>query len=194
MEDIGLISRKQKERGLPHLELMRDDSHKIPAMLKISAVLFIIVLFAMGGIFIWERALAGEVQSLENEKVAVIGLRDAAVEEKVRSVEHLLASFEELSESHVRWTKLLALIQERAVRGVVFSSFAGEADAATLMLSGSAPNYLTLSQQIRALEGHGSIVRADVEKVSLDRSGRVEFNIHMEFKRTLLAPEDLPGS
>jgi Tfp pilus assembly protein PilN len=180
MEDISLISKKEKEQGLPRLS-RRERRAVLGGSTKVAMGLLILVLLAGVGLFAYGALLDSQKESLEDERKATIAQRDAVLENRVQTLAALISAYEELVRQHHNWTHIFATIEERTLPEVTLTSLDGEYMRGHLSIEGLAQNYNALARQIRSYEGGSSFVVVDATEVSLTPEGEIGFVLTVSF-------------
>src|SRR3989344_6686449 len=123
MRDISLISKKQKERGLPRLTAFKESGKKMPLLMRLSLVLLVVVIVGGVGLFVWARSLNNSATNLEEERKSVIAERDAALETRVKTLSTLIETYQSLVVQHRNWSLLFGIIEDKTIPSVTFISF-----------------------------------------------------------------------
>lgn len=186
MQDISLISKSQKEQGIPRIGAFKKSDGGIPPLTKIAIVLIIVTAAAYGGLFAWEKGVQAKISNLEDERKAVLAERDAALETRVKNLSSLIEAFENLVSQHRNWSRLFSLIQNETLPETRLTSFEGVYGTNTFSVTGHVPNYLTLAQQIKAYEASDHIFTIQTEGVQLSDEGDVEFTLSIQFNRDVV--------
>ena len=186
MQDISLISKKQKDRGLPRLANFKDTGKKIPQLMKVALLLLFLVILIGVGFFVWERALESKAKGLEEERTAVVAERDAALEVRVKTLSSIISAYQDLVIQHRNWSRLFGLIEDKTLPAVTFILFEGEYAKNVFTIEGRAPNYKTLAEQVKALESSEHLTSVEVGEVALTREGLVGFTLTTEFKKDVI--------
>lgn len=186
MADISLIPKTQKQRGLPHFASFKEPSEKLPTPVRILALVWGVTILFSVGLFVWQWSLRGTHEALSRELLSVQQARDIERENRVQRLSEELSSFETLLSEHRNWTRLFELVEERTVRSVAFNELEADFAARTLALSGTAPTYNALAQQIKSFERDEGIQKVDVSDITLNEDGRVEFRLVLAFDPGIL--------
>ena len=186
MRDISLISKKQKERGLPRLAAFKDSGKKMSLFMRVALALLVVVVIVGIGLFVWARVLNSNAEALEEERKATIAERDATLETRVKTLSTLISAYQSLVVQHRNWSQLFGLIEDKTVPSVTFTSFEGDYAKNVFVLEGRAPNYRTLAEQIKALESSEHLTSVEVEEVTLAKEGLVGFTLTTQFKKDVI--------
>lgn len=186
MAQISLIPKSQKEKALPRFRSFKGPRSKANIWTKFGLGLLAVVIVATVGLFIWERSLSAEENLLQEEYTSIRQERDAALEKELSDTGILLTSFNELIDNHRRWSKLLEVIEDRAIIGISFISFDGNYELGTFSLKGTSPNYNMVAQQIKSFDEQPNISQMDISNIRLNKEGRVEFIVQANFKKSLI--------
>lgn len=184
--EISLIPKKQKERALPRFASFRGPKIKPNLWSKLGIILLVLTIVASGGLFIWKGSLAKEKASLQEEFKNTVLNRDASLESELAGLDTLINSFVSVFKNQRNWSGLFGVIEKRTVQSVTFTSFNGSSQTGTFTLGGLAPDFNALAQQAKFLEEDDNIKRVEISNISVNKEGRITFNLSVTFDKKLL--------
>jgi len=183
MQDISLISKTQKEQGIPRIGAFKKSDGGLPVITKVAIALLVLSVVVFGSMFVWERGVNAKISNLEDERKTVLAQRDAALETRVKNLSSLISAFENLVAQHRNWSRLFNLIADETLPEVRLTSFDGVYGTNTFSITGHAPNYLALAQQIKSYEASDNIFTIKTEEVKLSDDGDIQFRLIVQFNK-----------
>jgi len=134
MPDISLIPQRQKKRALPRFATFRGPRFELGTATKVGIILVVIAFLATVILFFWTRSLEDSKELLQEEFKVIVLERDVSLEKKLKNVNSLIQSFDGIFNNHRNWSELFKVLEERTVRGIVFTSFDGSYDSSNFSL------------------------------------------------------------
>ena len=186
MPEIQLIPPQLKAKALPRFATFRGPQILLSRGLKITLSSLAVVILATAALYVWSLSLASSLDRTNEELTAVAKERDAALESRLGGVAGLTASFEGLQKEHRKWSRLFSIIESRTVGGITFTAFEANEETSFILLSGLAPNYKTIANQVKAFEEEEKLKRVELTNVNLNIEGEVNFTMDIDFDITLL--------
>jgi len=186
MDNISLIPKEKKERGLPSFVSFKAPQIELSSLAKVGLVAILAVVLAIGGLYGWKIFLNKKVENLNSELQQITGQRDASLESRLQNLNAVLEVFKTVLDDHHYWTLFFKVIEERTLNTITFKSFDGDDAASAVIMDGSAPSYGVLAQQVKIFENTPGIVSAYASSIALSETGRVNFNIKIAFSKEVI--------
>ena len=186
MDNISLIPKDKKERGLPKFVSFRAPQIEFSALAKIGLVAILVFAAATGGLYAWKYTLNNKITNLNSELQRITGQRDAALESRLQSLNTVLEVFKNVLDGHNYWSLLFKMLEEKTLNTVTFKSFDGDDSASTAIMEGTAPSYGALAQQVKIFENANGVVSADASSIALSETGKVKFMIKITFNKEII--------
>lgn len=168
---------------------------RLLAIVAVSAILLDALVF--GGLTYWrvqvEKQVAGEEASVRNLDQEIVQAEKAV--RPARDLQALLKSADQVLANHRHWTQVLAMVEELAKPNVTFSSMS-LSDAGTLTTSLTAPDFLTVAQQILALRADPRVKAVPFTGASKSSDGSASVPLAVTFDSGVLRlrPEAASGT
>lgn len=154
---------------------------------SVALALFLAALIVAGGLWIYARSLAtAQNQWRDQIKTQEDELRPDLLAQLV-DLSNSLNVARELLAKHVFVSNVFAFLQEAAHPKVQFTSFSFSLDSQKIDVSGLAPSYRAVAEQISALESSPQVEHVDFGGLSLADRGLVNFKLAIIVKTGLLA-------
>jgi len=178
---ISLIP-KRKERKKLSLDasLIRENKAVVIAMIPLITVIGIYV-----GMSVYIGFLEGGIEDIKRESQEIQAQRDTEAEEEVIKFDQRMERISLLLDSHVHSSKLFDFIEDNTHPRVQFTDFSFEALDNLVTMSGLTASYLTLGEQLIALQQKEQISSLTVSGVDLIKSGQVGFSVSFEVAESL---------
>ncbi len=107
------------------------------------------------------------------------------LEKKIKNYASKIKEITPLLNEHVFATKFLKELETRTHPKLFFQKNDLNLSGSTVTLDGQTDNFFTLGQQILNLEENPLISELKLEKVSINKEGRVEFTLKFNFNPTI---------
>lgn len=158
--------------------------------LYILAGIFIFQILSYGVLFVFERSLKKQQQTL-NQGVAQIDFEIGKIDtERLEAVSYQkrLSNFKTLLDRHIFWTVVLEELSQYTYKPVIYDSLQSDLQDRKLLVSGVAPSYTDLGKLMLGLK-----TSSNIEEVTLVGSGQnnteqagLSFDMEITFNRKLL--------
>jgi len=152
----------------------------------LGLIAFFIGLAAYGGLIIVNRGqeqastdLTAEVRSKEEELRPELLNQIFLLDTRLKNLQTLIAR-------HTSTAGVFQVVETNTFPSVQFSTFGFNADGHRIDMTGSAPNYATLSRQITAFEQDPRIKQVEFGGLSNTSAGQVGFKIAIILKQSAL--------
>jgi len=146
-------------------------------ILKVASVLlFVLVIVASGGVFVYESRL---LQNIESSKVKLVEAKtnfDSPENQKILLASNQLKSIKELLNNHVVVSPLFQLLEEYTLPTVRLTDFEfkQEGGVVSVIITAEAQSYASLAQQSRILSEVTSLKEIIFNEITLTDTGTVE--------------------
>lgn len=186
MENISLIPKSEKERGLPRFVSFQRPQLKLGPVSKGGLALIAAVAILYGGAYFWQARLNKDLGGLNGRLQAVIGQRDMALENRLSGLGMALETFKSVFTGHRYWSKVFDMLEQSTLSDITFVSFDGNAAADRISLKGRAPSYAVLAQQIKLFQDAPDVIEVTTSGINLNQKGYLDFSVMIVFDRSLL--------
>ena len=148
----------------------------------IAVGIFILALFAWGGLLVYEYFLEEERQALETELSQKVAANvDRGLVDELKELDDKLVAAETLLDNHVNPALLFGLIeQDTLTTSVRYSSFSYSVEEGELVvsLSGEAKSFASLGYQKTVLEQDERIISPEIGSFNInEEAGLIEFDL-----------------
>ncbi len=158
MDNISLIPKDEVgNSGLPKFVSFKKPDIEISALAKVGLILILVLLLVSAGFYFWKYQLNKQAESFNAELQNLTSQRDLSLENRLKNL-----------------------------NSVTFKSLeAGDSDN-VIALSGLAPSYGVLAQQVKIFEDTPHIVSVNSSNIGLSAEGQVGFNLKIVFSKELI--------
>jgi len=150
-----------------------------PLLLYFSlALLIVVVLFYFGLSFLEQRA-ASDIERLEKEIKAVADDKDKIMEAEVLAARKRIETFSVLFADHRKPSKFFDFLEQATHPRLQFDNLELKPVLLKAELSGSAPNFVIVGQQIYILQDDPLIREVKITQLSLGPGGKAVFSLEL---------------
>lgn len=166
---------------MPDLELLPEKRKKIEfgeeKRFKFNfSILFLLLALALyGGLFFYNKNLAGKIKNLDNKMLNLTKDRDKEKEGQILEVKGKLEQVGTILENHIFWSKAFGRIKELTLPSIQFQSFEGSSPESKIEFKGIAPNLTTLAIQTANFVNNDLIKDVFISQIKIVSSNEVEF-------------------
>lgn len=158
----------------------------------ISIGIFILAIFAWGGLLVYEYFLEEERRALETELSQKVAANvDRGLVDELKEFDDKLVAAEILLNNHINPALLFGLIeQDTLTTSVRYSSFSYAVEEGELMvsLSGEAKSFASLGYQKTVLEQDERIISPEIGSFSInEEAGLIEFDLTYRVDRGVVS-------
>ncbi|PIR69652.1 MAG: hypothetical protein COU47_01980 [Candidatus Niyogibacteria bacterium CG10_big_fil_rev_8_21_14_0_10_46_36] len=143
-----------------------------------SIVLLISFLLA-GSIFLYRRFLENRIDDLNTNLRRIEGQFEAPLINELTRISKEIEAAKLVLASHVENSEVFDFLESYIHPDVYFTSLTF--DGATATLSGEAPSYTALAEQMKLFESSGVIKLVRISNLGLKETGQVSFDIALGF-------------
>jgi len=180
-------------RNMPRESLVKiipRPKEKFPLLLTFLLWFSLICLMALGvGFFFLQdkiSSLKSEKENLEKEKVDVDGNIQELLNGEIFSSTKKIKDFSILFEEHKMTSKIFGFIESFCHPRVQFISLTLDSKVPQLNLTGKTDSFEILGEQLIILEENKDIKGLNLSNISLERDGRVKFNLTFSFSPSII--------
>ena len=187
MDNISLIPKKEKDsRSLPRFISFRRPQLELSAVAKLGLILIIAALAVSAGLYFWKYSLNKQAASFNTELQRLTSQRDMSLELRLNNLNSILEVFKSILDDHRYWSLVFKMLEEKTLNTVTFKSFDGDDADSVFLLTGRAPSYGVLAQQIKIFEDTPQIISVKASNIGLAEDGRVDFTLAVNFSKDLI--------
>lgn len=187
MDNISLIPKKEKySRSLPRFVSFRGPQLELSALAKLGLMLVAAAGLVSAGLYFWKYNLNKQAASFNTELQRLTGQRDMSLELRLNNLNSILEVFKNILDDHRYWSLVFKTLEEKTLNTVTFKSFDGDDADSVFLLTGRAPSYGVLAQQIKIFEDTPQIVSVKASNIGLAEDGRVDFTLAVNFSKDLI--------
>jgi cell division protein FtsL len=150
-----------------------------------STIIFILVITASLYFWFQERLKKREISQIENKISALKTPEIKKSEDEVLKYKQKISDFSKLIEGHLFYSKIFPFLEQRTHKQIYFSKMDLDFENGIISLSGEAPNFPILSQQLEILKSDKSLI-SKLKDINLGRDGKVSFLIQISFSKNIL--------
>lgn len=181
------------QNGLQLLpETRRKIEIKIPGenrFIYAGITILVLMLVLVGGLYFYKISLENKKTELDAKIASLEKDRDKKVETNLVILNKQLSLISSLLDSHVIWSKALNKIENLLQPQVQFLSFSATVSDNKFEFKALATNYTVVAKQIAAFVSDDSIKDVTLNNVHVLTSGKLEFNLKLEFDKTKFIKE-----
>jgi hypothetical protein len=185
MDNISLIPKDRKDQGLPRFVSFKAPQIEFSSLGKIGLILILVISLATGGLYAWKFFLNKKVTNLNTSLQQITGQRDAALESRLENLNTVLEVFKTVLDDHRYWSLFFKVLEEKTLNTITFKAFEGDDTKTSVIMSGSAPSYGALAQQVKILENTQGIASVLASNMELSEIGRVNFDMEITFSKEI---------
>ena len=104
-----------------------------------------------------------------------------SLEKEILADKNKIDDFSYLIEQHLEVSRIFEIIQKTTHPQVWFSKFDLNSRQGALKIFGETQNFETLGQQILILRGEAAVNKVNLEKVSIGKEGKINFDLSLFF-------------
>lgn len=187
MENISLIPKEESNSGgLPKFSSFKKPEIELSALSKIGLALIGLVLLIIGGLYFWKYKLNNEAEAFNAELQNLTSQRNLSLENRLKNLNSVLEIFKGVLDEHRYWTQFFEVLEAKTLSSVTFKSLEGSDSDNIINLSGSAPSYGVLAQQVKIFEDTPNVIFVTSSNIGLAVDGKVNFNLKIVFSKELI--------
>ena len=172
------------------VELIPKEAPQIPRWLNIVFYFALLILFSsIISFFVLGNSIKSGQNKLEELRTDFFESRTperVSLEKEILTYEKKLTDFSSLAPYHLENSNFFNLLEDKTHPKVWFSRISFDTEQGRLSFSGLTQSFETLGQQILIFKGESSINSVSLEKVSIDKTGRINFDLSFSFNRAQL--------
>ena len=148
--------------------------------------LLIVVILGYAALFYFEGKAVGALQNLEEKMTQVATKEDRAAESRILAAQKKINDFSKLLQDHKKSSSFFAFLEENTLPKVWLTKVELSPGEAQALVSGQAPDFKTLGQQILIFQGQEQIQSVDLTNLSVSKKGETEFSFYLYFNPQIL--------
>ena len=172
------------------VELIPKESPQIPTWLNALFYFALLVLFSsIISFFILGNAIKAGQDKFQELRLVFLEERTVeriALEKQVLSYEKKINDFSVLAPYHLETSRLFNFLEKITHPKVWLSKMNFDAERGRVSSSGVTQSFESLGQQILILQAETLVGNINLEKVSIDRAGNINFDLSFSVSTTLL--------
>lgn len=187
MENISLIPREEGKSGfLNKLSFLKKPEFQLSPLSKLGLILIGVILLITGGLYFWKYQLNNQAKAFNTELQKLTGQRDLSLENRLKDLNSVLEIFKGVLDDHRYWTQFFELLEAKTLNSVTFLSLDVDDLDNIVTLSGTAPSYSAMAQQVKIFEDTPNIVSVDSSNIGLSGKGKINFDLKIKFSKDIL--------
>ncbi len=157
----------------------------------LSIVAVVLALGLLGFYFYFSNSISKIKNEIsEKENFLIPTDKEKELEEKVKSVQERINSIANLISNHKNTSKIFSVIEENCLPLVWFSDFNFEASKNSISLSGRAPSFMTLQQQLDILKSEELLKDVTLSSMAKSKEGGIDFSISFSLDSKIFSGND----
>ncbi|MFH0845995.1 MAG: hypothetical protein V1851_01170 [Patescibacteria group bacterium] len=158
----------------------------------VSIVIFIVALFAAGGVYFYKQFLMGEIENKSITLTQEKGGLDLNVIQELSRFDERIESATKLLNSHVSLIPLFEFLEENTLKGVRYErfTFSVEKGGLALDLKGEASSYATVALQSEIFGSNKNIIDPIFSDLGVSPSGNITFSFSSKLDPRLISYRD----
>ena len=172
------------------VELIPKEAPQIPRWLNIVFYLALLVLFSsIISFFVLGNSIKSGQNKLEELRTDFFEGRTPeriSLEREILSYEKKIKDFSSLVSYHLENSNFFNLLAEKTHPKVWFSTINFDTEQGKVSFSGVTQSFESLGQQMLIFKAENSISGVSLERVSIDKTGRINFDLSFSFNRDQL--------
>ena len=172
------------------VELIPKEAPQIPRWLNIVFYLALLVLFSsIISFFVLGNSVKSGQNKLEELRADFFEGRTPeriSLEREILSYEKKIKEFSSLASYHLENSNFFNLLEEKTHPKVWFSAINFDTEQGKVSFSGVTQSFESLGQQMLIFKAENSISGVSLERVSIDKTGRINFDLSFSFNRDQL--------
>ncbi|MDP3764294.1 MAG: hypothetical protein Q8Q95_01595 [bacterium] len=187
MENISLIPKEESGGdGLPKFSSFKKPDIELSALSKLGLGFIALLLVVAGGLYFWKYQLSNQAKAFNTELQNLTSQRDVSLENRLKNLNSVLEIFKGVLDEHKYWTLFFEVLEAKTLNSITFKTLeASDADN-IINMSGAAPSYAALAQQIKILEDTPHVVSVMSSNIALSAEGKVNFGLKIVFAKDLI--------
>jgi len=160
---------------------------KIPGenrLIYIGMTLIVFVLVLAGGLWLYSNNLSKQIKADDEQLAALEKQRDSKAEQNLLTLSKQLSLTKQILKNHVYWSMGLSKIESALQNNVQFKSFSATLNEKSFNVQALSDSYSTIAKQLAAFVSDDSVKDVTLNNVSTLTSGKLNFNIRVEFNPT----------
>lgn len=158
-------------------------------LLYSGIAILVLVLIVAGGLYLYKNTMESKKADLDAEIVNLEKARDKKAETNLLTLSKQLSLISTLLDSHIVWSKAFSKVESLLQPQVQFMSFSATVSDNRFEFKALATNYTVVARQMAALVSDDSIKDLALTNVHVLTSGKLEFDIKLEFDKTKFIKE-----
>lgn len=167
---------------------------KVPGenrLLSVGVAVFLVTALLVLGLYWYKENLNKKIAQIDSDLLKLEQQRNKKSEENILTLSKQLSLISTLLVDHVSWSVALSKIESLLQPQIQFESFSATLFDNKLDFKALALNYTTIAKQIASLNSDDSIKDVTLSNVTAQTSGKLEFNINLNFDKDKFLKEDL---
>ena len=165
------------------VELIPKEAPKIPKWLNILFYFSLaLLLLSIASFFVLGNFINKNQNTLAELRETLLRERTPeriALEREILNYEKKISDFANLAGEHLESSKIFTVLEDSTHPRVWFSQFNLNSNQGIVNLVGVAQSFESLGQQILILKDESSIQEVNLEEVSIDKTGRIDFALSL---------------
>ncbi len=174
------------------MELIPKKTPELPYWLNILFYASLVLLiFSIISFFVLNHSIKKSQKTTEDLKESLIRIEtpeNLGLEKEILNYQKKIEDFPGLAKQHLETSKVFEFLQRVCHPRVMFSQFGLDARQGTLLLSGETQSFESLGQQYLIFKGESLIQNVDIEKISINKRGKVEFTFSISLDPKIFQP------
>lgn len=148
--------------------------------------LLIAVILGYAALFYFEGKAIGALQDLEEKIAQVATKEDRAAESRILTAKKRINDFSKLLQDHKKSSNFFTFLEEHTLPKIWLTKVELDTEGAQALISGQAPDFKTLGQQILIFQQQGQIQNVDLINLSIGKKGETEFSFYLYLNSQIL--------
>ncbi|MDP3800146.1 MAG: hypothetical protein Q8Q90_01855 [bacterium] len=185
--NISLIPKEESgSNSLPKFSSFKSPDIELSSLSKLGLGLVAILLLITAGFYFWKYQLNNQAKAFNTELQSLTSQRDVSLENRLKNLNSVLEIFKGVLDEHRYWTLFFDVLEAKTLNSVTFKTLETSDTDSTINMSGSAPSYGVLAQQVKILEDTPNIVSVTSSNIALSAEGKVNFGLKIVFSKDLI--------
>ncbi len=186
-DNISLIPKEESgSNSLPKFASFRRPDIELSSLSKLGLGLIAILLLITAGFYFWKYQLNNQAKAFNTELQSLTSQRDVSLENRLKNLNSVLEIFKGVLDEHRYWTLFFDVLETKTLNSVTFKTLETSDTDNTINMSGSAPSYGVLAQQVKILEDTPNVVSVTSSNIALSAEGKVNFGLKIVFSKDLI--------
>lgn len=187
MDNISLIPKNESGgESLPKFVSFQKSPLEFSALAKLGFGLIFLILILTGGLYFWKYRLNKQAEAFNTELQRLTGQRDMSLEARLNSLNSILEIFKGVLDDHRYFSEFFKVLEEKTLNTVTFKSLDADDAENSVALTGQAPSYGILAQQVKIFENTAGIASVAASEISLRENGKINFTLRINFAKDFI--------